>query len=125
MTKTNITMRAAKVGELMNGGDFESALLEVRNVQRESPEYRNDYACAQIISSLLIDIGYALQDMAVVSDGVMILRQHYDEMVADERYAFVANYCLANGLSSIFSIKRKSDPYYGIFCKTERDEAAL
>lgn len=103
----------------MDSNNFSEALKVTRKIHGLG----SDYFIAYTVSGLLIDIGSALNDEGLISEGISMLQNNFKEIVLNEKLLPTAYYNLSNGFHGLFAVKRKKNHFYGYFENTEIDQA--
>lgn len=98
---------------------FNEALTLAHQIQGFGPHYLVSY----IVSGLLIDIGSATKNAAIIEEGLQILRKDFEEISKHAELIPNANYNLANAYSTIFDEERAKNPRIVLFNETKLDEA--
>lgn len=112
--------------EAMDSGNIDDALRLTREMQSRSDYYLASTSANRFLvntSGLLIDIGSILKDQRIIQEGVDLLRDNFERIASDDRYAAIVHYDLANGYYAIFHIKKKGEPFAACFSETELDYA--
>lgn len=117
-----------KVNQKMDAGDFVGALNLTGEIQRSEEYYIASNIGSKYLMNtggLLIDIGSALGNGEVITEGINLLTENFKIIEDDRTHVVGTNYNLANGYSSLFHIKRKKNPYAACFRNTELDDARI
>lgn len=121
MNRDKIHELAQKAIQKMDALDFEGAL----NFACKIRSLWSDYHMSYIVSGLLIDIGFGLEDDKIVTQGIELLQKDFESIVNHGEYAPTAHYNLANGYYNLFRLRMMKDPDAVCFKETELDLARV
>jgi len=111
-----------QVRKVMDSGYIDHALQLTREIQTMTDHYIVSASTNRFLvntGGLLIDIGNASEEQQIIQEGIDLIRDDFEKIASDDKYAAIAHYNLGNGYSDIFNIRRKQEPFAACFGDTE------